>query len=68
MMDGFVGWNHKPRDRTPEQVAELLRAALNGTATHRDMDYFISIDITDPTLNDIKDEVRSLYGPGWETD
>jgi hypothetical protein len=68
MVDGFVAWNQKPRERTPEQVAALLRAALDGTATHRDMDYFISIDIADPTLNEIKDEVGSLYGPGWGDD
>jgi hypothetical protein len=68
LVDGFVAWNHKPRERTPEQVAQQLRAALNGTATHRDMDYFISIDIADPTLNEVKDEVGSLYGPGWDDD
>ena len=68
LVDGFVEWNSQPRERTPEQVARLLQAAIDGTATHRDMDYFISINIADPTLNEIKDEVGSLYGPGWEDD
>lgn len=68
MVDGLVAWNRKPSDRTPEQVARVLRAALNGSATHEQMDYFISIEIADPTLNEIKDEVGSLYGPGWEDD
>ena len=68
LVDGFVAWNHKPRVRTPDQVAAILRASLNGTASHRDMDYFVSIDIADPALNEIKEEVGSLYGPGWDDD
>ena len=68
MVEGFAAWNRKPRGRTPEQVAQLLRSALGGRATHEEMDYFISVDISDPTLNEIKEEVGSLYGPGWEDD
>jgi hypothetical protein len=64
----FIEWNRKPRERTPEQVADLLRRALAGTATDGEIDYFISVDIIDPALNDVKDRVGALYGPGWSSE
>ncbi len=68
LVNRFVAWNQRPQERSSQQVAQLLRAAINGTATHRDMDYFISIDIADPALNEVKDEVGRLYGPDWNDD
>jgi hypothetical protein len=64
----FIEWNFKPRERTPEQVADSLRRMLAGTATEGEIDYFISVDIADPELNDVKDRVGKLYGPGWSSE
>ena len=55
----------KPRRLTPEQVAALLRKCIDGTATDGEIDYFVSVEIADPRLNEIKDEVGFLFGPGW---
>ena len=41
---------------------------LDGTAPDGEIDYFISVDIVDPRLDAIKDEVGLLYGPGWDSD
>lgn len=67
-INSFIRWNHKPRERTPEQVAALLRAMLDGTASNGEIDDFISVDIADPRLDAIKDEVGLLYGHGWDSD
>lgn len=62
----FIAWNHKPREMTPEEAAALLRRCIDDTATAGEIDYFISVDIVDPVLDDVKDEVGVLYGPGWD--
>jgi hypothetical protein len=64
----FINWNHRPRELTPEQVAALLRAMLDGTASDGEIDYFISVDIADSRLDAIRHEVELLYGPGWDSD
>jgi len=55
----------RPRRLTPEQVAEFLRQCIEGTAKDGEIDYFISVDIADPRLNEIRDEVGAIFGPGW---
>lgn len=55
-----------PRQLSPEAAAALLRNFIDGTATDGEIDYFISVEIADPILNDVKDEVGVLFGPGWE--
>ncbi len=67
-INSFIRWNHKPRERTPAQVAALLQAILDGTASEGEIDYFISVDIADPRLDAIKDAVGLLYGSGWDSD
>ncbi|HEX8214223.1 MAG TPA: hypothetical protein VF582_01990 [Allosphingosinicella sp.] len=66
LIQRFVEWNHKPREMTPQEAAELLRKCIDGTAKYGEIDYFISVDIVDPVLDDVKDEVGMLYGPGWD--
>ena len=56
----------KPRQLSPEEAAALLRSFIDGTATGGEIDYFISCEIADPILNDVKDQVGVLFGPGWE--
>jgi hypothetical protein len=58
----------KPRKLTPEQVAELLRKCIDGTATDGGIDYFICTDIANAELNELKDQVGQLYGPGWSSE
>ena len=58
----------RPRKLTPEQVAEFLRNCLDGTARDGEIDYFISVEIEDPKLNDVKHRVGLLYGPGWSSE
>jgi len=55
----------RPRRLTPEQVAAFLRKCIAGTAKDGEIDYFISVDIADARLNEIKDEVGAVFGPGW---
>ena len=57
----------KPIQRTPEEVAGLLRKCLNDSATDGEIDYFISCEIADPDLEKIRIEVGSMFGPGWDT-
>jgi hypothetical protein len=57
----------KPRQLSPEEAAALLRSFINGTATDGEIDYFISCEIADPILNDVKDEVGVLSVPAGRT-
>ena len=43
-----------------------FRKCIAGTATHREIDHFTSIDIVNPVLDDVKDQVGVFYGPGWD--
>ena len=58
----------RSRRLTPEQVAAFLQKCISGTATEGEIDYFISVDIADPTLNEVKDREGALYGPGWSSE
>ncbi len=58
----------RPRKLTPEQVAEFLRKCIEGTARDGEVDYFISVEIADPRLNEVKDRVGQLFGPGWSSE
>jgi hypothetical protein len=56
----------KPRRLSPDEVGAMLRKFIDGTASDGEIDYFISVDIADPVLNDVKDEVGILFGLGWD--
>ena len=66
LINRFIRWNHRPHERTPDQVAALLRSMLNRSASQGEIDYFISVKIADPSLDAIREQVGLLYGPGWD--
>lgn len=65
LVNRFLAWNSRPRTATAGEVAEILRKCRDGTATHREIDRFISIAIADPALDAVREEVAMLHGPGW---
>jgi hypothetical protein len=46
---------------TPNQVADIIEAFLNGSSGDRDWDDFCSIRITDPTLDAIRVKCVDLH-------
>lgn len=65
LVNRFIAWNRRPRAMTRQEVAVLLQKCIDDTASHSEIDYFISVDIVDPLLDDVRCEVGVLHGPGW---
>jgi hypothetical protein len=58
----------KPIQRSPQQVAKYLRDFLEGTGGDWDWDDFVSIEIADPRLEDIRERAAALELPMPDTD
>lgn len=58
----------KPIQRTPAEVAKYLRDFLHGTGGDWDWDDFVSIEIADPRLDDIRERAAALELPMPDTD
>jgi hypothetical protein len=55
----------KPLELKPEEAAAFLRKCVDGQATEDELDYFSGVQIADPKLNEIMEELGSLFGRGW---
>ena len=54
-------WMYRP---TSQFVIDLLSRSLAGTATHKELDYFISMPIRhDRKLEMVRNEFAAIYGP-----
>lgn len=53
----------RPKKRTSREVAQYLRSFIDGTGSDGDWDYFISVPIADPGLDDIRLRAGSVELP-----
>ena len=63
LVDGFVEWNNRPRQMTPDELAVLLRRMRDGEASHGEWDYFEALALADPELEPIRERALSTNGP-----
>ncbi len=53
--------NRKPIDRSPEDVAAILRSLINGSLSSAEWDYFVSVGIRNPALENIRVRCIELW-------
>ncbi|KZX61459.1 MULTISPECIES: hypothetical protein [unclassified Alcanivorax] len=52
----FTRWNRRPVEWKSEEVADLLQTWLDGDVDDAGWDYFVSCEISDPQLEEIRQE------------
>jgi hypothetical protein len=62
----FLYWNSRPVQRTPNEVAELLRARVDGSFDGGEWDYFISCRIADQRLEKLRQKILEVEVIGSE--
>lgn len=64
----LVRWRGGDLERSPREVADILRRFIDGEATGHLADNFISIPIADPALDEIRNRFEQLVErhPTWQ--
>lgn len=54
LLVAFAYWNGRPVSRTPDEIAQLLRARLRGEEDPGQWDYFVSCRVRDDRLEAVR--------------
>ena len=60
LIAAFYIWNRRPIERTPEEIAALLRARLRGEEDQGEWDYFTKCRVRDMRLEAIRAKVLEI--------
>jgi len=66
LLNAAWDWNNRPRAMTPIELLDLLRRMQSDDASPGEWDYFQSLALADDRLEEIRQTVAPIYGPGFD--